>query len=374
MRINRFRLVAMLLIVIALAALIAFFNQWPVENTFLGVDWFQLWEAMSRDPIVWGNTAGFGLLIPPWIVLIMQPIVHLPMRISWGVVAFLTFATLVASVPRLRNRRKYQISVFLLTFSYLALRQVADGNLEFLSIAGLVLCVVGYQKQNLFLLAAGIVLATHKPQEVILLMPVLGLYILLTYSPAQWLRLGLLVAAVIVPSMLWRGSEWLNGMFGSVMRSSVVDISLFARLTRSFGFAPELASLFVAVVIVLSLWASWQTRPTFSHEKAGMLVAASLLISPYSAGNSILCVLAIGIIPLFQKNTRLGLFFIVLTNLGWIVSFLPAVNDMRLLEAISTIWATGLCAMWLALLWWCLRVEGRAIVPAAETLKPQAVS
>jgi hypothetical protein len=113
---------------------------------------------MSRDLIVWGNTAGFGLLIPPWIVLIMQPIVHLPMRISWGVVAFLTFATLVASVPRLRNRRKYQISVLLLTFSYLALRQVADGNLEFLSIAGLVLCVVGYQKQNLFLLAAGIVL------------------------------------------------------------------------------------------------------------------------------------------------------------------------------------------------------------------------
>jgi hypothetical protein len=42
MRINPFRLVAVLLVVIALAALIAFFNQWPVENTFLGVDWFQL--------------------------------------------------------------------------------------------------------------------------------------------------------------------------------------------------------------------------------------------------------------------------------------------------------------------------------------------
>jgi hypothetical protein len=70
----------------------------------------------------------------------------------------------------------------------------------------------------------------------------------------------------------------------------------------------------------------WQTRPPrinplpFSRERAGLLIAAGLLLSPYSAGNSMLTLMAVGVIPLFLKRPLLGLLLIVPINLTFFVN------------------------------------------------------
>lgn len=48
------------------------------------------------------------------------------------------------------------------------------------------------------------------------------------------------------------------------------------------------------------------------------LIAASLLLAPYSAANSVLTVLAVGVIPLFQKRPLIGGLLIVLINLPFL--------------------------------------------------------
>ncbi len=50
-----------------------------------------------------------------------------------------------------------------------------------------------------------------------------------------------------------------------------------------------------------------------------MLIAASLLLAPYAAGDSVLTVLAIGIIPLFQARPRTGLILIAFVDLQYVL-------------------------------------------------------
>jgi hypothetical protein len=71
-------------------------------------------------------------------------------------------------------------------------------------------------------------------------------------------------------------------------------------------------------ILVVTLFIALSGLPVLNRDRAAMLIAAGLILAPYSVGNSVLTVLAIGIISLFLLNWRLGLPLLVLTNLPFV--------------------------------------------------------
>jgi hypothetical protein len=312
------RVVAVILLIVAAGLLVRFFEGLPIEGTSLAIDWRALWLGIQGGTLRYGT----GLRNPPWSLLPLLPLGFLPLRASWGLLTLATLGTLVASVPRTSSHKVRWLGAFLLITSYPALRHVADGNLEGLVIAGILLVLVGYRAVSPWALAAGALLATAKMQETWFLMAAVGVYTLRTWSPRRWAASGLVVAVVLVPCMLWLGGDWLVALIGIPQRGSIMDSSLSATLSRlglPFWVRVSLwAGVFVATLVV-----ALTSHRSVSREKAGLLISAALLLSPYSAGNSFLTVLAIGIIPLYQSRPRLGTVLIGLTNLPYLALAAP---------------------------------------------------
>jgi hypothetical protein len=298
------------------AMLIAFFNQIPIEGTTLAIDWNGLWHAIE-DGIVRYNV-GQGFRIAPWDAVLVLPLGFLSMRASWGLIGFITLTVLIMSVPPAPSKRLYWVSILLLVLSFPSLRHMADGNFEALVIAGVILIVYGYREQYPLALATGILLAVAKPQETILAILALAVYALPNIKQSFWLKTGVVLAAVILPFMFWKGADWLTVMFSIEQQGSIMDMSLRAALNRTEFIPSAIQWMTWIAFLAANGFVIWRSRPELSREKAGMLVAASLLISPYSAGNSILTVLAVGIIPLFHVRPRIGSLLIFLVSLPYL--------------------------------------------------------
>jgi hypothetical protein len=293
-----------LAILISSLLLVAFFDRIPIEGTTLAIDWRGLWEAIQGGNVTY--RVGQGFRIAPWDAALVLPLGLLSMRASWGMIALITLVVLVLSVPATANKPLYWLSIFLLVVSFPSLRHMADGNFEALVIAGVVLIVIGYQRANPFILAAGILLAVAKPQETVLVIAALALYALPDIRRPLWLHTTGIIALVAVPFMLWKGDDWFMVMFTIEQQGSIMDMSLRAALNRTQVIPPFLVTAIWGAFLGAVLFIIWRTRSKLSREKAGMLVAASLLISPYAAGNSMLTVLAVGVIPLFLARPLLG--------------------------------------------------------------------
>ena len=181
----------------------------------------------------------------------------------------------------------------------------------------------GFNARSGAALAVGLLLATMKPQEVALLAGVLFLQMMLTWPPRRWIPVAGALVLIIGLSLWWQGKGWWMALTGdnySVYTRSLIDISLNAAYQR-LGIVPAWAApLSVAAIIGITLAAIWKREGAFSREEAGLLIAASLLAAPYAAGNSVLTLLAIGIIPLFRKRRWLGGLLAILISLPFLFS------------------------------------------------------
>lgn len=300
------------LLIVTGVAFSRFFDQLPAESSALAIDWEGLWRDI-RQGIRYDGT----LRNPPWSVLILWPVTQLAMKPAWGVAMYATLVIQVLSVPRTKHLGITVTSVLLLVTSFPAVRNMADGNLEGLVIGGLALIWAGVERAWSLPLAVGILLASAKPQSVALVMPVLFLTLLARVSRPVLIRTVVLVLAIVIPTLIWRGSAWWSeGIRGNIHAGSIMDVSLSATLSR-IGVTSVFSFLVIVLVIGVAGAVCWITKPGFSREKIGLLVAGSLLISPYAAGNSLLTVMAFGVIPLFQARPWRGLVLIALINASW---------------------------------------------------------
>jgi hypothetical protein len=294
------------------------FNQLPIGESTLAMDWKGLWAGLHKTWPVYGNST--GLRIAPWSLWTIWPIAQLPFTTSWAVLSLLTLAALIFSVPRTPQRKGiWLLSILLLTTSFFSLRHMADGNLEGVIITGLVLLLYGFETKKHAILALGLLMATAKMQEVWLFLVVLGIYLLKTWEPRDWMRAGGNVAIIAVPAFILLGSDWIFGMVAIKERGSIMDSSLLATGGR-LGIPQAVLFSLWASIFLITLWVSLKTPYTFSREKVGMLICASLILAPYMAGNSFLTILAISIIPLFQANLLLGGLLIVGVNVLYFAS------------------------------------------------------
>lgn len=309
------------------------FRLLPVENTSLGLDWRTIWEGIRRGQVAYGNPGQVigGLYTPPWGIWLLLPLGYLTFKDSWGLFSFISTLLLILSVPRLKNQRLDVIAILLLALSFPALRNLADGNLEALVIAGILLLISGYNQKKPLLLSIGLLLATVKFQETWLLAGFMLVLIIKHWSKTHLLKVFLLGGGVASFSMLIWGGAWLRALFGNspdpsglssaMGRGSIIDISLAAALTRlgspawltgALWFSILLASLILLIRSPLPAELDWR--------HATFLVAASMLLAPYISGDSILTLAAIGIIPLFQERRLPGLGWMMMLNLPFLVN------------------------------------------------------
>jgi hypothetical protein len=333
-------------------AVILFFrsiDEAAVQGRSLGIDWQQLHNGLIGGDLHYAPE--IGLWNPPWSMIPLLPLGLLSMRDSWGLLVFFTLLIEIVSVPRVRPRLLYYAALFLLVLSFPSLRHAIDGNFEGLVIAGVCLCVWGFRaivegytrtesgeaapssapRYAILAVAAGTLLASAKPQATFLFFVVLGVYMLLSWKPRAWLTVAGIVAVVVIGALLWKGQAWLSVAFGLVERGSVVDVSLAAALTR-LGLPGVLVAVGWLALLSATIWivsggTRWHTAVrSFSREKAGMLLAAGLLLAPYSAGNSVLSVLAVGVIPYFLKRPLVGFLLILLINSTILINRAEMIN------------------------------------------------
>jgi hypothetical protein len=308
------RLIFVLGLAGASLALVAWaFAQLPIDQRGYAIDWKQLW-ADTR--FFTANYDGKGLFNPPWVLPLLWPLSALPLAFSWAVLGFATLNLLMLSVPRQSGRGLWLAGVALVVLSYPALRQLVDGNLEVLIIGGVLLMLWALPRQHTLGMAAGMLLAAAKIQESWLLLAVAAILIAREWAPRQWLRSlgwGTLLAG---PLLLFYGRDWWvsNLSFTHIWPGTPVDSSIYGLLLR-FGLPTWLWVLAAVIILSAGFWATRRRGLALGRLDAGWLLAAGLLLAPYAASNSVLTVLAIGVIPLFQRRPLVGLALILLYDL-----------------------------------------------------------
>ncbi len=329
------------------------FQMLPIENTPLGLDWHTIWSGIQEGRVTFGSTSEQigGFFTPPWGVLLLLPLGFLPFRESWGLFSFISILALFISVPRLKNHRLDILGIFLLVLSYPSLRNLADGNLEALVVAGVVLICAGYNQRRPIWLALGVLLAAVKFQETWLLGLVVVILVWRYWPRERQVRALVGLGVPVLLSLLLWGPAWVasilmdaNGSVGlsSVMgRGSLIDITLAAALGR-IGAPGWLIAFAWALVLGVTLWRLWVHPPglVLALPEAAFLVGASMLLSPYVSGNSFLTIVAVGVIPLMQRRTAVGIGLILLVNLPFLLS-----SDWQYAWS-STYWTVLLLGVW----------------------------
>lgn len=295
-----------------LGLMIWFFEQWPIEGTSLAIDWVSLYAGV-KDGLLRYDA---GVRSPPWSVLTLLPLGWLSFRASWGVLTLYTLLVMVVSVPSIQPRWKTWLGALLLVTSFPSVRHLADGNLEGLVIGGALLLLAGLERRHPLLTAAGLLFVTVKPQEVWLWMLILAVELWRTWPRRAFWQMSGVVGGSVILTLLWKGLEWWPSMAESPFRNTIIDVSLFAafeRLGQPVWLKVLTALIVGGLTVGLSLWVA----PQPFRLKATFLMAASMLLSPYTAGNSFLTIVTFGIIPLLLTHPIPGLFLLTLTNLPY---------------------------------------------------------
>lgn len=298
-----------------LAIMMAVFRAFPpLEGTGLALDWRQIYPDLKDAQLNYQ----IGLRNPPWGALVFLPLGLLPLRDGWAALTLLTIIVLIVSVPRNFGRRGLFLpAVLLLITAHPTMRHFMDGNFEAIIIAGTLLVIHGYNTRRPLIMALGILGVSAKPQEAFLLILIVGLWLLQTWPLRRWLLSAGIVLLVVAVTMLWRGQAFIGSIVRMPEKGLLVDMSLGATLGR-FAVPDWLSALLIIALALFTLALCLRPAAKLGRERAALLIAGSMLCAPYTAGNSFLTVVAIGLIPLFLASPRLGLAVILLTNLQYL--------------------------------------------------------
>jgi hypothetical protein len=287
-------LLAGVLLIITAIVFVHLFNRLPIEEFGFGLDWKGLWFGLKGGLPRYGS----GLRNPPWSIVPVLPLGLLSYRSSWGILILMTLVAEIVSVPRKIQKTLRILLTVLLVISYPSIRTMADGNFEVLTIAGVLTLLYALRKQNAWLLSIGILVASVKPQTTWLLFVALPFYLIDKWPRKKIIQASIVTFIIVAIFLLAYGVDWFASMIGNEQRGSIMDISLLAALTR-LQLSPIVIGCIWGVIFGLSLYIIYSSRHSIDRTKAGFLMSASLLLSPYAAGNSMLSLFTVGVIPLY---------------------------------------------------------------------------
>ncbi|MBN1439126.1 MAG: DUF2029 domain-containing protein [Anaerolineales bacterium] len=334
-------LAAAIALAAALLLIVGFFLHMPTEGTTLALDWISIRAGLEDWDLAYAVEN--GLRYPPWSAALLLPLAQIPMGAGWGVIAFLTLAVLSLCLPGgTRPGRTRILAIFALALSYPALRTIADGNIEFLVLAGLVILERGLIGKKPVLAGVGLLLAATKVQETWILILALPLLAGKEWFPRRGAGALGTAAAVGLPAMAWRGREWLLSIVTSPFRGSIMDSSLLATAQRLIGI-PWAACLIWCGMAAATVFVCARHLRGFSREAFGFLLAASLLLAPYAAGNNVLIVYALGVVPMLVLRRGEGILLAALVNLPFLLIPFRELNY----QCSASYWTLVLLLAWL---------------------------
>jgi hypothetical protein len=326
---------ALLLAAMALLLALAAERLPAFASEVFGYDW-----RVISDPVRGGRWPDYGAtdaFNPPWTMIGLMPLAALPLRAGWAVLATLSLTVFFASGLVLargmgRSPRASLGLGLLAVLSFWSLRNLADGNLEALTVAGLLLAGYALRKGSPWALAGALLLLTGKYQAALFVVPALVAHIA-RHWPRQRVLMALgIAAAVIAPSLLAFGADWLATVApGGTLSTSVNRIGSNISLT-ALSVVPVLAGgvrwLLAAVVAATSVWVFWPAvrdpgTPTPWALAGGGLLAASLLVVPYTGLLSLAALTAVAIVPILLRSWPLGVVLVVWANAPWLTAFAP---------------------------------------------------
>lgn len=328
------------------ALFIYFASQLDLEDSRLAFDWKIYWNAFQGDEVRYKD----GMFNPPWSVAFILPLTFLSLSASLGLMMFFTLAVLLLSVPRHRNSGRYFAALFLLLTSFPVLRNFGDMNLQAYVISGLFIIIYAYQKQNPFLLAVGIVMASMKPQEVSLVMIGVALYTLQTFPFKETIKTGLTILLFVIASMLLlNGEEWLETIssrgYGGIAP---------AKTLPEIGIPLPLIQVCLFFILIISCYVLYRGNRKLSREKIGLMALTSMITAPYIYNHSIVTVLVLLIIPLFLEVPFAGLIFLIAADLP-LPYILAEPNKEH--TWLPLYWSVYMLAVWVLTIWRAYQAE-----------------
>lgn len=320
---------------------VAAISSLPIEGTPLGWDWQLIWTPIQNGQVDYANGS---MRVTPWGLPMLLPLGFLPFRLSWGIVTFITLIAYLLSVPRAKKRWQWALYALLLFTAYPALRHIADGNIEGFILIGVLLIAHGYNRKQVLPLGIGLLIATAKPQTVWLLVVWVGIYLLWQWRPQAWLGVAAVVGMAVAPTMLIYGKAWWAMMQVGHQVGTPVDVSLLASLGRQ-GYPTWLFSALAIAIVGVSSWLAWRTPRRLATEKLGLLISASMLVSPYTSSISLITAFAFAVIGLLPNRPRFATLMLGLTNSFYLLShdFVRAYGAYLITCLLTLMWA--LCCL-----------------------------
>lgn len=316
------RAVVLLLVALTLAVVFIFaFSAIPLENSALALDWSVFWQATHAFKLDYSSGLVFT---PPWGLVMLWPISWLPLTAGWGLLSLASLGVLVASASYSSLGRQRLLVALLLGLSYPAIRQIADGNIELLVIAGSLLLLCALPRQRPWLFAFGFLLCSAKIQESWLLLASAAWLAWRQWPRRYFWRMSAAVALPVVLLLGWRGAAWLQAMQQFPFAGTPIDASLQAVAGRA-GLPSGALEMWVGVGLC-ALWVMRHaSRNNLQPLSAGALLAAGLLLAPYAASNSVLTPLALAGSALLVARPVVGLLvfaaayvpYLLMGNVEW---------------------------------------------------------
>jgi hypothetical protein len=321
------------------------FDQMPLEQAGIATDWTtRIYKGLEGGVLEYVPIRGPHH--PPWSMLPVIPLGLLGASASWGVLVYTYLLVLTFSVPYKRPIWRSVLALALLLSAHVTLRTALDGNLEILSLAGVLLLVIGYNNVNGWILAIGVLLGSAKPQVGALLIIVVAFYVLRVWPRSEWLKAAALVLPIVALTALWRGREWFEIGF-STGHLGWIGSGVLGQTLSPIG-----AAAVIVLVIVALLYVLFKTGTTLSREKAAFIIATTLIIAPYGSIVSLLSLIAVGIIPLFLRRFWLGLLLILLMNVPTLTRLLGFLTDLGVQPDVpQAFWNIPLLCAWGSLGW-----------------------
>lgn len=347
------------LLMIAGAALFGFaFQQMPDEMLTFAIDWHsgQIYNAVQGFTVDY-TLPNITLHHPPWTMPPVMVLGLLTEKASWGVLIFLYIVIMGMSIPRGMGTPITLLTLFVLVTHYWTVRVWVDGNLEILAMSGLLLLLVGYPRHSITLVAAGVLLASAKPQLGLLPVFFVGIGMLRTWDWRRWGTVALIVLTAMIAGYLWKGAEWRGAFYPG--NPGWVGFGIM-RTTIPTPFA----ALIMGSVGISTLWLGVRHESPLTRERLALYALTSMLVAPYSSNVSIMTIFVL-IVPAFIAHRRWGiaLFLVAYLNLPTVLRFAHTLNPDLPSEFSRGFWNYQLLVVWGLLYGWVLTQRDQQPTP-----------
>ncbi len=268
--------------------------------------------------------------------------------------------TVVVSIPFQISLKRGVFVLALLLGSHPLIRASVDGNLEVLTTIGVLILLAAYHQKNPWLLSAGVLLASAKPQVSFLLMAVIGAYVLKTWPWRRWGITAAVSGAVVGITMLWIGQEWLQSGFSPGHTG-------WAGLGVLDDMLPMGLVIVVAlVVLVATIYLAFRDTQ-LSRPKVALLIAAQLILSPYASLVSFTTLLVIGVGTLLMFDLWVGLLVYAVLNYGFFTRVYAALLAQPVYDSPGWWWNTALLIVWTVLAVYVYLGRDKAVITAKQS-------